>query len=422
MPRRLCVVGGGWAGIAAAVQGVRQGDHVTLLEMAAQLGGRARRVTVDGLGLDNGQHILIGAYTETLHLMRGVGVDVDDVLERRPLELLYPDGGGLVLPAGAPMPSFVRGVLSARGWTWHERLALLRASAGWAAGRFRCAAHLTVSDLTRSLPARMRLDVIDPLCVAALNTPSQLASASVFLRVLRDALFSGPGSADLLLPRRSLSALLPDRGLEWLSNAGAVVRPGTRAGTLVRAGVGWEIDGERFDAVVLACSANEAARLAATIAPAWAAGASAFDYEPIVTVYLQSEGSRLPRPMTALRCGPDAPAQFVFDHGLLGGTPGLFAAVVSGARPWVERGASVTAEAARRQVMNAFPPGTWKAPATVLRALTERRATFLCTPALERPPLRIAPALHAAGDYVEGPYPATLEGAVRAGLMATSSL
>lgn len=421
--RRLAVVGGGWAGLAAAVEAVGRGQAVVLYEMAPQCGGRARGVEVGARLLDNGQHILIGAYRDTLALMRRVGIEPDAVLERRPLALVYPDGHGLRLPPGPAIPAFVRAVLGYRRWRWPARLALLAAAARWGAAGFRCDPALTVAALTAGLPPAVRADLVDPLCVAALNTPAERASAAVFLRVLRDALFGGRGSADLLLPRRSLAALLPAPAAAWLAAHGATLRPGHRVQQLARdAAGGWSVDGERFDAVVLAAPAREAARLAAAVAPAWAARAAAFDYEPIVTVYVESPGSRLALPMTALDAGPEAPAQFVFDLGALAGHDGVFAFVVSGARAWTERGLDATAQAVLAQAAAAFPTGTWASPPAVLRTLAERRATFLCTPGLDRPPAAIAPGLVAAGDYVAGPYPATLEGAVRAGLAAAAAL
>jgi squalene-associated FAD-dependent desaturase len=417
----LCVVGGGWAGIAAAMQGVLDGWSVTLVEMAPRLGGRARHVDHPDLSIDNGQHIMIGAYTETLRLMRLAGADPQQLFERRPLELIYPDGSGLRLPSGAPALAFALGILRTPGWAWSDRLALAHAALAWSVSRFRCDPALTVAELARRLSPRVRGDLIEPLCVAALNTRAERASGSVFLRVIRDALFSGPGSADLLLPRRSLSALLPDPGARWLQSAGARVVTGSRVAQLRPETAGWRVDDERFDAVVLACSAQEAARLTRDVAPDWSMRTASFDYEPIVTVYLRSPGSRLDRPMTALRSDDGAPAQFVFDHGALGGTPGLFAAVTSGAGEWVSAGLSVAGDATRRQLIAAFPPGTWAEPLTVLRTLSEKRATFRCTPGLVRPIAQVAPGLVAAGDYVEGPYPATLEAAVRSGVAAVSA-
>ncbi|MEO3692864.1 hydroxysqualene dehydroxylase HpnE [Roseateles paludis] len=410
---KVAVIGGGWAGLSAAVSLAEAGHSVTLYEMAPQLGGRARSVPGEPV-CDNGQHILIGAYVETLALMRRVGVDVEAALLRTPLHLPYPGEPGLRLPGGQPLVSFTRGVLANSQWPLSARLALLVRAGRWLLQGFKAPADQTVAALAAGLPPVLARDLVEPLCVAALNTPAHQASAQVFLRVLRDALFSGPGSADLLLPRQPLSDLLPAPAERWLLARGATVRAGARVHALARHHAAWMVDGEAADAVVLACSAREAARLTADIAPAWSAEAAAFEYQPIVTVTLQSPGSRLEAPMVALREGPDAPAQFVFDHGQLGLAPGRFAFVVSGAATWVARGD--VAERVRDQALAALP---WAEPPVIERVLIEKRATFACTPGLRRPPAAIAPGLVAAGDYVAGPYPATLEGAVRAGRAAS---
>ncbi|KPF49185.1 hypothetical protein IP87_03840 [beta proteobacterium AAP121] len=416
---KIAVIGAGWSGLAAAVRATEAGQSVTVFEMAAQPGGRARELQVEGLALDNGQHILIGAYRETLALMRTLGVDVDASFDRRPLELRYPDGRGLRLPRGPAALVFALGVASARGWNWRDKLALLRAAAGWALAGFECAPGTSVDTLCRGLPPAVRELMIDPLCVAALNTPAAQADAAVLLRVLKDALFGGAGGADLLLPRRSLGGLLPTPALAWLQARGAAVHLGRRVQQLQAAdGPGWRVDAEHFDQVVLACSAAEAARLTQTIAPGWAAQAQALRYEPIVTVYLRAPGARLAAPMMALVEGPAAPAQFAFDHGALGASPGIFAFVASGAQAWVDQGLEATAAAVLQQAQLAFPAGTWPQAPTVLRCVAEKRATFRCTPGLQRPRATIAAGLVAAGDYVAGPYPATLEGAVRAGTAA----
>jgi squalene-associated FAD-dependent desaturase len=439
--RRVAVVGGGWAGIAAAVRAVQAGHHVTLFELAQHLGGRARTVALNASKsapasasasadphalLDNGQHILIGAYRRTLDLMRTVGADDARLLERRPLELRYPDGRGLALPRGPVWMAFVRGVAGCVGWSWHDRAALIRAAAGWALDRFRCDPALTVDALCAGLPQAVRQLLIDPLCVAALNTPAREASAAVLLRVLRDALFGGRGGADLLLPRRPLGDLLPVPAARWLADHGAVVHLGRRVTSIVRSGAAgataWTVAGEAFDAVVLAVTASEAARLVMPLSSGWAALAQELRYEPIATVYLECPGARLPAAMTALVEGPAAPAQFAFDHDALGGAAGRFAFVVSGAAPWVERGNGALAAAVIDQARTALPAGTWPSTPRLAKVLVERRATFRCTPGLRRPPAPILGGLVAAGDYVAGPYPSTLEGAVMAGEAAVPAL
>jgi hydroxysqualene dehydroxylase len=240
----------------------------------------------------------------------------------------------------------------------------------------------------------------------------------VFLRVLHDALFSGPGSADLLLPRWRLSALFPEPATAWLTAAGARVHLSQRVTQIEPDGDVWKLDGQPFSHVVLATPPAEASRLTATLQPAWAQAAAALRYEPIVTVYAQSLGTRLPEPMLLLKSDETQnPAQFVFDLGQLGGPEGLLAFVVSGAAPWVVQGADATTAACLWQAQTALH-ACLKAPLKVVKHLTEKRATFRCTPALARPAGLIAPGLHAAGDYVAGPYPASLEGAVRSGVEA----
>ena len=422
----VAVVGAGWAGLAAAVALVQAGRPVTLFEMAAAPGGRARQLPAAQGEFDNGQHILIGAYTQTLDLMRLVGADPDHLLLRQPLALRYPDGGGLQLPPGPALPAFVRAVLAARGWRLADKLALLAAAAAWMARGFDCPEHLTVHVLCNALPVRVRDDLVDPLCVAALNTPASSASARVFLRVLKDALFAGPGSADLLLPQAGLSALLPEPALRWLRAAGAGFEARHRVQHLAPGApgqAGWSVDGQRFSSVVLACSAVEAARLAAPHQAPWARAARQLRHEPIVTAYLADPGLRLPQAMVALRGQGQAPAQFVFDLGRLGRHPACFAWVVSGAGDHLRLGLADCGLRVLAQARQVFPGAFLGDADQVIRHLVaERRATFACVPGLDRPGTCVAPGLVAAGDYIAGPYPSTLEGAVRSGQAAARAL
>jgi len=418
---RVAVVGGGWAGLAAAVEASLRGHHVTLFEMAGQLGGRSRELDVNGVMLDNGQHILIGAYTQTLRLMRIVGVDIAEAFVRTPLRITDVDGLGLRLNPGAPVPAFAAAVCRHPTWKLPEKVALLRATGAWALRGFDCEPALTVANLTARLPLALRDGLIDPLCVAALNTPATDASAAVFLRVLKDALFSGPGSSDLLLPRVSLSECFPTPAARWLAQEGAVIRLRERVEQLHPREGAWLVNGSAFDHVVLATTPTEAASLAGPVCARWARLAAALRYEPIVTVYLHSAGARLPEPMLALRSDAQSPAQFVFDRGQLGGPPGLLAFVVSGAQPWLDLGIEATKLAVVQQASRALKH-LLREPAHVLRTITEKRATFRCTPGLPRPAMQIAAGLNAAGDHVQGPYPATLEGAVLCGVCAAREI
>jgi hydroxysqualene dehydroxylase len=420
---RCAVVGAGWAGLAAAVRAVQAGHEVRVFEMASAAGGRARTVAQHGRLRDNGQHILIGAYVRTLDLMRTVGVDLNHALARLPLALVDGQGRGLRLPPGPPALSFFRAVLGHSHWRWASKWSLLRHAIGWQIRGFRCAPELTVAQWCAGLADEPRRDLIEPLCVAALNTPAERASAAVLLRVLRDALFSGKGSADLLLPRLLLSELLPQPALAWLKSKGAQVSLGHRVQTLQVGGGGsdgtWLLDGEPFDHVVLACTAKEAARLVLEINAAWAERAGAFTYEPIITAWLKAEDVRAPAPMILLQ---GEPAQFGFDLGQLDPQrQGELSVVVSGAGVWLEARAGAFEGALEQQLRDqwsAVLPTGWQ----LIDVSTEKRATFCCIPGLRKPPAAIAPSLYAAGDYVEGPYPATLEAAVRSGEEAISAI
>jgi hydroxysqualene dehydroxylase len=413
----VAVVGAGWAGLAAAVEATRSGAHVTLFEMAPAAGGRARDVISHGTVLDNGAHICIGAYAETLRLLRIVGVDEDAAFLRRPLTLVDADGVGLRMGSGPSLPAFVLAVLGRRGWRWRDRIALLRVASAWRRAGFRCAAERTVADLTAALPKAVRRDFIEPLCIAALNTPADQASGTVFLRVLHDALDSTPGAADLLLPRRGLGEVFPAPALAWLGQAGTTIRLAHRVEQLERQGDGWLVDTMPVDRVVVAASAVEATRLVARYASDWAARAAALRHEPIVTVYARSAGCSLPEPLLALASDPGRPAQFVFDRGRLGGEAGLLGFVISGASAWVERGAAATEQATLAQAREALARHL-RGPLEIVRTMTEKRATFACTPQLVRPGMSASPGLLVCGDYIDGPYPATLEGAVRSGVAA----
>ena len=277
-------------------------------------------------------------------------------------------------------------------------------------------------------------EFIDPLCVSALNTPACEASGQVFLRVLQDSLFSGRGGSNLLLPRTDLGALFAEAAGQWLQAQGGTLHTGYRVQRIARGpagSTGWRVDDAPFDAVVLATTSTEAARLVLTAhtahptlqgpeaaaLQAWARKAQALRFTAIATVYTQTsalpQGTVLSQPMLALRPGAGKPAQFVFDRMQLGGPAGLLAFVVS-----ASEGDRATLE---REVLQQAQDQLGLQGLRIVQTVVEKRATFACTPALQRPPQTVANGLCACGDYVEGPYPATLEGAVLSGTAAAGT-
>lgn len=410
--QHITIVGAGWAGLSAAVAAVEQGWQVTLYEASALPGGRARALpqTFADMPLDNGQHILIGAYQETLQLMRTVGVEPEQVLQRMPLDLRNAQDHGLQLPDWPAPLNVLAGICTARGWTWHDKTQLLKACWQWQRMHFDCDASWTVEHLNHhaALTNRVITQLIEPLCLSALNTPMHQASARVFLRVLHDALLTGPGSSDLLIPRFDLGAVFPNACLSWLQAHGANVHLGQRC-TVEDIDAHIRTHGTHHP-VLIACPSWEAARLVSGHQAAWAQQAQTLATEAIATVYMQCNDPAfqgLPRPMVALTCNAQAPAQFVFDRGLLNGQKGLLAAVVSASKG--------TREDIAQQVRQQLAEQLGASSLAVVQTVVEKRATLACTPGLRRPEAFIAPGLWACGDYVDGPYPSTLEGAVRSG-------
>ena len=454
--KKVCVVGAGWAGLAAAIGATQGGHQVTVLEASRTLGGRARTLAAgvthplpDGsaTSLDNGQHILIGAYRETLKLMRLVGVEPEDTLLRLPLTLLQPDGSGLRLPDWPQPWNLLAGVLGAKGWSWGDKQSLITAIRRWQRSHFQCGAAASVADICIGIRPLVMDTFISPLCVSALNTPVQDASGQVFLTVLGDTLkaVKAPplrpegtqtadgvkhrSGSDILLPKVDLSALFPDAAARWLERHGAQMRLGIRAPSPRWQAGYWYVGDEQFDAIVWATAPAHAVQALSEYAPQapknlgiylerWLRPAQKLQFASIATVYAQAEGLVLPHAMLALPSSPQAPAQFVFDRGQLGGPQGLMAFVVSAATDTLETTQALVLAQAQRELKPWLQGRQFVAVQTVV----EKRATLACTPRQTRPPQRIAPGLLACGDYLYAPYPSTLEGAVRSGLMAAMAL
>ena len=439
--RKVAVVGGGWAGCAAAVELARRGAKVTLFEAARTLGGRARAVEVNGRLLDNGQHILLGAYKQTLNLMKRVGVDPSAALARLPLQMRYPAGSGGMdfLAPRLPAPwHVIVALLRATGLAREDKLALGRFSTAAKWMGWRLDTDVSVSTLLARFEQTPRLVRLmwHPLCLAALNTPPERASSNVFLAVLRDSLGAKRAASDMLIPRLDLGALFPQAAGSWLAAKGGTLHLGAKVESLGRTERGWELAASgqalggawrgAFDAVVLATPPAQAGALLAPL-PELAeltAQLGGFEYEPIATCYLQYDpGVRLPLPFCALLDDPEAQrfGQFAFDRGQLDAVQaGLLAVVISAAGPAAALDQDSLARSIALQLDAAFPQLGLATPVWS-RVITEKRATFACSPGLARPENATGlPGLVLAGDYTAGDYPATLESAVRSAQAAAT--
>ncbi|GAA5159140.1 hydroxysqualene dehydroxylase HpnE [Viridibacterium curvum] len=420
--RRVAVIGGGYAGLSAAVELARLGIPVTLFEASRVLGGRARVVEKDGRRIDNGQHLLIGAYTETLKLLRLLRVPPRQLLSR-PFTWHVPGKLDIRAP-DLPAPLHLAVALwRSKQLTWSDRFAAVRLMRHIKRIRYTlqqdCSVNQLLSDTAQTDLLRQHL--WEPLCVAALNTPSDQASAQVFINVLRDSLTQSATASELLIPRVDLSELLPVPAAQFLARNNGTVNIATPVKGIEQDEdafrlLGNPFEGERFSQVILAVAPYHVSDLLAPLPELTLLREQidAIPHQPITTVYLQYDAAvRLPEPMLGLASGS---FQWLFDRGQLGEDKGLIAAVISARGPHSELSRDELALRAHEAVETLLPRLAAPSWSTVI---TEKRATFSCTPSMWRPiPVTPLKNLVLAGDYLQSPYPATIEAAVRSGLAA----
>lgn len=418
----VAVIGGGYAGMAAAVTLAERGVPVTVFEAAKTLGGRARRVEHPELPLDNGLHILIGAYRETLRLMELVGSDPARRLLRIPFAWHIHERFSLK-SASLPAPfNLLFGLLAARGVALAQRLAAAGFVLRMRRRGYTLPRDMSVAQLLEE--QQQRADIIrllwQPLCVSALNTRPEAASAQVFLNVLRDCLDADRAASDLLLPRTDLSALFPEPAAAYVEAHGGAVLTGQRVTAIDAGADGYTVRasaGERgFSHVICALPPYHVKAFLIGIS-ALAEVAEAVDrlaYQPIYSVYLRYPPEvRLPVPMLGF---DSALLQWAFDRGALCGQKGVIGLVISAQGAHEDLAQDELAQLAHQELqqqLGLLPPPSWH------RVIAEKRATFACIPGLRRPepqtPLR---NFLLAGDYTASDYPATVEAAVRSGIGA----
>ncbi len=435
------IIGGGYAGMAAAVALAGRGITVTVFESAQQLGGRARGVMHNDTQLDNGQHLMLGCYRATLRMIEQVGGNIEKDFLRLPLQLDLHGEFSLKAPRlSAPLHLLVA-LLTARGLSFSARLHAARFMLELRRMNFRLPNDITVTELLaqHGQDADLMQKLWEPLCIAALNTPIHKASAQVLLNVLRDAFNQSRADSDMLLPRINFTALFPQRAANYVEQRGGKVctscgvdaiipkddsiglRLATSPYRLDTSSVRPEVSkGEseesmqQFSHVICATPPAVAAKLLRPIAAleTVVTQIESLQHQPIYTVYLQYPAHvTLPHPMLGLHLSY---SQWLFDKGRISGQHGLLAAVISAEGIHQELSQDELAQKVIAELSAEF--GIAEQPAW-FKVIAEKRATFCCSPNLQRPQQQTAlPRLLLAGDYTAGDYPATLEGAVMSGL------
>ena len=425
-PSHVGIIGGGYAGMAAAVELTSRGVPVTVFESAKQLGGRARGVMHNDTQLDNGQHLLLGCYRETLRLIEQVGGNIERDFLRLPLQLDLHGQFSLKAPRLPAPLHLLLALLRAQGLTWGERLKAARFMLALRGMKFRLSRDITVAELLAQYgqDADLTLKLWEPLCIAALNTPMHKASAQVLLNVLRDSLNRKRGDSDMLLPRIDFTALFPQRAAAYIEQYGGKVHTSCGVEAIVPKDGEIELATSQgtytFSHIICAAPPGVTAKLLAPIAAfdTTIAKISSLEHQPIYTVYLQYPAHVcLPHPMLGLH---QHYSQWLFDKGQIASQSGLLAAVISAEGIHQELSQEELAHKVIAELHEEF--GIAEQPEW-FRVIAEKRATFCCAPNLQRPTQQTAlPNLLLAGDYTEGDYPATLEGAVLSGIRCAALL
>jgi hydroxysqualene dehydroxylase len=433
MPKQVIVIGAGIAGLAAASTLVSRGINVTLLEAASQLGGRARSVAIEYnsqvVQLDNGQHVMLGAYHETLKLLAQVGINANDAFMRTPLHLelhnlAQADGDKVAfrLNTASYLPAPINqliGFLGCQGLSWGERISATRFILSLKNSAYQITKDITLANLLRknNQSAKTIKFLWEPLCLAALNTPIRTASSKVFLNVLKDT-FDSKKDSDFLLPKQDLSQLFSQPIEGHLKKHGAKIMLNQRVKSIKSEKNGYAVCTKntqiKASHVIIAISPVRLRNVIAELPKLEFAAkqTDGYDYQPIYTIYLQYERSvTLPRPMLGMVGGV---SQWVFDRGILCGQSGLMAVIISAEGKHQQYTQDALALRVAQELRDAFPQlvkPLWH------KVIAEKRATFSCNVDLPRPAhVTPYPRLYLAGDYTYADYPATIEGAVRSGV------
>jgi hydroxysqualene dehydroxylase len=424
----VVVLGGGLAGITAALDCAAAGAQVTLVEVRRRLGGAAYSFERDGLEIDNGQHVFLRSCPAYRALLARLGSSqLVSIQPRLEIPVLKPGAPPTVLRRGAlPAPLHLAGALAR-----YPHLSLRgRASAARTALSL---AHLDLED--QSLDGlsfgewlsdhRQGPDAVaalwDLIALPTLNLPAAEASLALGAFVFANGLLSGADAGDIGFHSAPLSRTIGEPAAVALAEAGVEVRLGWRAERLEHTGAGFEVhgpaDGLAGEAVIVAVPHTRAAGLIEPLLGADARRLQALESSPIVNLHVIYD-----RPVTEERfaAGVGTPVQYLFDRTSAAGTPAgcqYLAVSLSGAA----REMAMSVDALRELYLPALAallPRARQAKVERFMVTREHAATFRAAPgvaALRPGPRTSLAGLALAGAWTGTGWPATLEGAVMSG-------
>jgi squalene-associated FAD-dependent desaturase len=461
--RRVVVVGGGLAGITAALDCAEAGASVTLVEVRRRLGGAAYSFEREGLEMDNGQHVFLRCCLAYRALLGRLGSDrLVHVQPRLEIPVLKPGSEPVLLRRSSlPAPLHLAGALARyRHLTPAQRLGAARAALGlMRMGRSRALRpteeeeRLTFGEwLARHGQGPQAVSALwDLIALPTLNLPAAQASLALGAFVFRTGLLSGADAGDIGFHDATLSETIGTPAQPALRHAGVQVRLGWRAERLQRTAAGFELlgrggreasdddlsgdeqgamaapgadlDGLSAEAAILAVPHTRAATLLEPLLPEEAQQVGRLGSSPIVNLHVLYDRPVCDFPFAA---GVGTPVQYIFDRSSAAGAPAgsqYLAVSLSGAA----REMRMSVQALREQYLPALRellPRARQARVELFLATREHAATFRASPGVAslRPPAQTAlPGLALAGAWTATGWPATLEGAVLSGHAAAQS-
>jgi len=429
----VAIVGGGIAGITAAVRLCQMGIRPLLLEKKPQLGGRARSIFIPRISawVDNGQHALGGTYTHTLQLLETLGtrdtIHFEDFLR---IAFYYRTRQPFIFrtnPAPAPL-HFLAPLFRTRAFSTRDKQQFLRQTIRFflAPGSGDVAQHFSEQNA-------LYRTIIEPLTLAALNTPPHQASARLLRNILREGFLTTRHGARLGIPKRMLHHVLGAPALKWLQDHGAEVRLKTTVAHIAPIRERFHItlkNGQNLtaDGVILAIPPWELKPLLAR---------SQLSLSPRIREFLQQMETsailtaniwfRTPLPLPEVVAFPDGPFQWLFPlpEESRPGSAGYALVMSAPEKRFLTSSPESVQDLVVTQLCEQTGVSLWNTPPEAFFVIKEHNATLLQTAELHalRPSIESGiPRLWFAGDWVQTNLPATLEGAVRSALQVCDAI
>ncbi len=433
------IIGAGWSGLACAATLAQAGISVQLLEAAPLAGGRARgvqyRKSFPDTLLDNGQHIMLGAYQHTLKLFKQLGIKEQDVLHRQSLNLVLYSPHSPVIRLTAPaLPApwhLMIAMLTFKNISLKDRLKLVLMLVRIRLKKFTLTEDCSVAELLNHYSqSQLLIEALwEPLCLATMNTPIKEASARVFLTVLEKSFNHNRQDSDLLFFKSDLSSVFVNKALSYIcQHRGNILfkyrveKIELQTGPLSSNTFIIRTSKQTITAntLILATPAYIAQKLQGRVFRLKPEQSKLkFTYQPICTVYLQyPEHIKLEQVMTGFF---GTLSQWAIDH-RINKQPGLIAVVISSSGRHLQLPEEQLVDTIHNELKLVQPDlPFWQDYQVVI----EKKATFNCTVNINtiRPSFKTShKQLFLAGDYTRTPYPATLEGAVISGMQVAQHI